>query len=895
MIKKIELRFLFAIIFMFLFGSSFSQSIKVKGKVVDSLKNPLAYANILAEPIDNSKIVFAITDESGEYQLRLVKNLNYKIKISYLGYKPKIVSLKTEKDTVLDIILSEGIEVLDEVKIDAKLAVSIKKDTITYLTDKFKTGEERKLRDILKKLPGVEVDREGNVTVQGKRITQVLVENKQFFTGDSKLAVNNIPADVVSEVEVLDNYSDVSILKGLEDTNDVAMNIKLKEGKKKFWFGDIDGGLGVTDRYLVHPSIFYYSPNTSTNIIGDANNIGIKSFSFKDYLDFEGGYNKILLNPKAYFSRLNDDFSQFLNNRNFKNSTHNFLAASINQTLSEEANLNGYAIYSQSDNELESRNINEYLNETGSIFEERTTTNNPQNSLVIGKLGLESIKEDGTTLKIQSFVKASDNKSFGNTNSRFGSEDNSINSSLISDNLEFKQNFEWYKSISKKHTLTAIGNISIARNSSLINWLTSTNVFQNSVPIVDDSVFDISKDKQTSSQNLSILLKDYWVLSNSIHIYTTGGVEFYNDNFESKEFQALSNDNVNDFGSNGFGNDIESDFSNSYFGTQLKFQKGKFTLRSGLFYHYYYRKLNQLSENLFLNKNYFLPELLLKVDLKRSEKINIRYNLKTRFPSISRLIANQTIIDFNSTYKGDSKLENELYHQASIRYFRFSILRKLDYNLSVNYRKTEKGIRNTAILDDINFVNQPILVENADELISFSGSLRKGIGDFSIQLGSSASFSNYVQILNEDVLKNISRIYNFNTGLKTSFDDFPNIDLTYKKSFNNYKTPLNSSKFENDIFNLILEYDFLKNFIFNLDYSYQKFNNKTINNKNENDILNASLFFQKESSPWSFEITINNLFDNKSLRASSFSNFLISDQRTFILPRIIMFKIGFKL
>ena len=501
-IEKTKVLYLITMLLLFCANFIFSQSVELKGKVVDSIQVPLYYANILAEPIDSSKIIFAITDEKGRYQIKLSKNKTYQLKVSYLGYRPKSILYLAKKDSIYNFVLDERIEILDEVKIDAKLAVSIKKDTITYQTDKFITGEERKLRDVLKKLPGIKVDRNGNVTVHGKKVTKVLVENKEFFTGDSKLAVNNIPANAVNEVEVLDNYSDVAILKGLEDSDDMAMNIKLKEGKKKFWFGDVEGGAGVTERYLAHPSLFYYSPKTSTNIIADANNTGTKSFTFKDYLDFEGGYNKILLNPKAYFSRLNDDFSQFLNNSNFKNSKHSFLAGSINQTLSNKTNLIGYGIYSNSENELESRSINEYISETESLSENRVSISNPRNRFAIGKIALENVKENGTTFKIQSFIKYSNNKDLIITNSRFNSENNFINSNSQIDNIDFKQNIEWYKGVSESHTITAIGNINFTQGNTLVNWQTNDNVFQNVIPIIDDSTFDITKDKETSSQNI---------------------------------------------------------------------------------------------------------------------------------------------------------------------------------------------------------------------------------------------------------------------------------------------------------------------------------------------------------------------------------------------------------
>jgi hypothetical protein len=273
-----------------------AQQILVSGIITDSLQNVLPYANILAIPqSDDQEVKFTITEKDGSYKLGLIKNQTYELTVSYLGYKSQTLTITTsDQDIVKNFVLLENPDQLDEVNIKYTPPITIKKDTITYDVTKFVTGEERKLRDALKKLPGVEVNREGNVTVNGKKITKVLVENKTFFTGNSKLTVNNIPADAVEKVEILDNYNEVAMLKGLQDSEDMAMNILLKDDKKKFVFGDIEVGAGIEDRYLLHPNLFYYSPKTNLNFIGDLNNQGIKSFSFNDYLDFDGGFGKLI-------------------------------------------------------------------------------------------------------------------------------------------------------------------------------------------------------------------------------------------------------------------------------------------------------------------------------------------------------------------------------------------------------------------------------------------------------------------------------------------------------------------------------------------------------------------------------------------------------------------------
>ncbi len=244
------MRKLVCTICIFIIGySCLAQKSTYSGKVTDSIDNPLRGTNLIAIPqSDALGMEFSITDEQGRYRLNLQKDSMYVLEVSYLGYQKITDTIIATQDITRDFTMKESNESLEEIVLKAKMAVVVKEDTITYRTKIFKTGEERKLKEVLEKLPGVEVDRAGNVTVNGKRVDKLMVDGKTFFTGSTKLAIENIPADAVEEVEVLDNYSEVPFLKGLEDSDKMAMNIKLSEGKKKFTFGDIEAGGGIEEQ-----------------------------------------------------------------------------------------------------------------------------------------------------------------------------------------------------------------------------------------------------------------------------------------------------------------------------------------------------------------------------------------------------------------------------------------------------------------------------------------------------------------------------------------------------------------------------------------------------------------------------------------------------------------------
>ena len=164
----------------------------------------------------------------------------YKVQVSYIGMKTLVDSISTKEiDITKDYILMPD-NSLDAVELTYELPVTIKGDTIVYNADSFKNGSERKLGDVLDKLPGVEINDSGQIEVEGNVVQKLTVNGKDFFDGDSKLATENIPSNAVDKIEVLRNFSEVSQLRGVQNNqNNVAINIKLKEGKENFWFGDV--------------------------------------------------------------------------------------------------------------------------------------------------------------------------------------------------------------------------------------------------------------------------------------------------------------------------------------------------------------------------------------------------------------------------------------------------------------------------------------------------------------------------------------------------------------------------------------------------------------------------------------------------------------------------------
>jgi hypothetical protein len=343
-----------------------SQSFSVRGTVKSNEGNALEMANLIAMlASDSSMSGFGFTDENGQYKIALEPNTSYRLRVSYLGFETQDVVFTTGEakgSLVKDIILIKKDETLEEVEVVEEMPIMISGDTISYQADAFNTGTEKKLEDVLENLPGVEVDENGEVTIEGKPVEKVMVEGKDFFDGDTKMATKNIPANAIDKIQVLRNYNDVRPLGGVTNNEDrIAINIKLKDGKKNIFFGDVSAELGLDSRYLIHPNLFYYTPKMSFNFIGDANNIGKPAFTQRDFYKFSGGFRGINSKTGSSLNVAND----LGVNLQQTNKTIDYIsqlgALNFSYNPSKALSVSGFLIGSNTDVELKNRNINNYV------------------------------------------------------------------------------------------------------------------------------------------------------------------------------------------------------------------------------------------------------------------------------------------------------------------------------------------------------------------------------------------------------------------------------------------------------------------------------------------------------------------------------------------------------
>ena len=167
----------------------------------------------------------------------------------------------------------------------------VKKDTVNSMPSAFKTKPNSTAEDLLKKLPGVEVDKDGNVKAQGEDIPKIYVDGKEFFGNDPKMATKNITADMIASVQVFDDMSDQAKFSRIDDgSRTKAINIKLKKDKRKGYFGRAAAGIGTDGRYMGSITANRFNDNRRISIVGGFNNLNRQTFNFNDIVANMGGF-----------------------------------------------------------------------------------------------------------------------------------------------------------------------------------------------------------------------------------------------------------------------------------------------------------------------------------------------------------------------------------------------------------------------------------------------------------------------------------------------------------------------------------------------------------------------------------------------------------------------------
>jgi len=882
---------------------SFSQSVRFDGFIQDEQKNPLEMANIMAvNTATKAMDSYGITNDKGRFQLTLKPNTSYTVKVSYLGMKSKEIAVSTKGENIVQNIVMDdtGIE-LEGVEIVREMPVSIKGDTIVYNADSFKTGTERKLEDVLKKLPGVEVNADGEIEVEGKKVSKLMVEGKDFFDGDTKLGVKNIPADAIDKIQVLRNYNEIGALKGLEnDQDNVAMNIKLKEGKKNFWFGDMTAGIGVGEldsRYIINPKLFYYSPKYSINLITNFNNIGELPLTAQDYFKFTGGFKNMMKKGGSNFNIASNDLGiSILRNNRAKEIETKFGATNFAYSASKSWNISGFGILSTSKTDLETKSQTTILDSGDQ--QKRDELTHQKNNLGLFKLSSTYKPNDKFQFDYDILTKLSKQEEDSDLLRESIVENKSDAETIFTNKKQnptsINQNLSLYYTQSDKNIFAFEMQHLYQEENPFYNANLRTQPFVLSgyIPVQANERNDLNQDRFVKTNKLDAKLDYYYMVTPKSNINITFGNTYSHQDFNSHIFQMLDNGDRNDLNDPENNNQVRYNFNDTFLGFHYKILTGKFTLTPGVSLHSYAMTNEQSGTDYSQNFTKILPDLFALYQIKKSETLTYNFSLSNDFTDINQLASGYVLSDYSSLFRGNRFLENATSQVHSLRYFKYNMFNFENIFANATYTRKVDAIKTKAKFTGINQESNPYNSNLADETFFGVGNYgRSFLKNYKASLNASLNWSKFNNIQNEVLTTTESFVQSYTVKASTNYKNFPNIEFGYNALINKYS----GSTYYTDKPFARLDYYFLNSFSFVSEYEFYHYYNGSKAVNNEYDFLSASLIYQKKDSKWEYKVAATNILNTRYLNDDSFSQFSTRVSQYTVQSRYIIFSMKYNL
>ena len=902
-------RLLGALTFLLAFAAH--GQIKLEGVVRDSLNNPLELANVIAINQETKQMAsYGITNDSGRFQIELGPNGNYQIQISYVGMQTlKEIIATQESDIVRDFLLTPE-NALDEVEVVYEMPVQIKGDTLVYNADSFQDGSERKLEDVLEKLPGVEINEDGQIEVEGKVVNKLMVNGKDFFDGDTKLATKNIPSKAVDKIQVLRNYAEVGQLRSVRNNQDnVALNIKLKEGKENFWFGDITAGAGTSPDdalYVLQPKLFYYSPKYTINFIGDFNNTGEVALNRRDIRNFSGGF-------RVPSSNSGTDISLGNNNLNFLTDQNNTLeiesklaTANFSYSPTSAMDISGFLIYSSSRILSRETSFIQYTNPELGIPDEATE-----------QLGRER-SEEGLLKLSASFQPNYSNQVDYDILARVSDDRQRqlVASSVLGDTdrrddftpVSVRQNLNYYYTLNENNIFAleaqhVIKDEDPFYNAILTNTAGNEDAFDSTAEQLGfdtgQSTYNFDQNRRVRSNQLDAKLDYYNILNKKSNLNLTLGVILSQQEFNSSIFQFLDDGTtlqpaptINEGRSE---NDTEYNFSDIYLGVRYRVKSGKFTITPGLSAHVYGNQNTQFGTTFEDNFFRVLPELETRIDLKKSESLTLRYNMRNLFTDVTRIAEGLVLNNFNTIQFGESELENALSHNISLLYNSFNLFNYTNVFARAAYSNNIDQIRSLTDFENVIRTSTFFNSSFADETFSLFGRIQRTFGKVQATLNASFNYSKINQFIQEQRSLNEGFTQTYTPGIRTNFKVAPNVSLRYRYNVTNNNQGGGETRFVTNAPSVDFDAYIWKSVTLRSDYTYT---NQDLGNGNSQSFQtwNASLAYRKDKdAKWEYELRATNLLDIDSQVRNSANDVSVFTSETFIQPRFLTFRLIYSL
>ena len=806
-----------------------AQNISIEGTIMDSvLKKTLTSATVsLANAKDSSLINFTRANDDGFFQFKNIVPGKYLLSVSYIGYQPLWLGLKmgtTNKLSLGNIYLTDASQISTVTVTARRPPVVINGDSIEFNSENFKTVPNAVVEDMLKKMPGIEVDKAGAITVNGKSVTKVYVNGKEFFTGDPKMATKNLPADAVDKIQVYDRKSDQAMFTGIDDGNEeTAINIKTKKDRKQSTFGKIGSAFGTPGRFDGQGNVNRINNDEQYSFIGTANNVNKQNFNNGDITNFSGGGGGrggggVSLNFSggdggtdanargvADTYSLGGNYSNILNNKkmDFNTNANVTDVSRYNTSKSYTQNLIPGNIFNRTSNSVsDSRNQQQRLN---------VTIDNKVSETFSYKF----------TPSISQQHNVSNSESTTNTTLPDGTPTNGTATKAysVSDATNISNTLLLRKKFAKKgrtisSTITQGYNESSANGSQYTDQLYYTKGI-----LTKDSILDQQNKRKGLTQSYSANVVYTEPITKKSLLEFNAYLNQNNSNTSKRVFDKNGPNGQYDLLNTRLTNEFNSEYTYAGGGMNYRLNQKKYNFSTGFSMQNAMLNGVNTSSNTKIKQDFkdILPSATYQYNFSQTQNLNFTYRTSTNQPSLTQL---QPVLDqsnINNQTIGNPNLKRTYNHNLNLRFFSTKILAQRNFFALINAQFADNSIVNyDSILPTRQTLSKPV---NVNGIYRVNATMNYGFGVKKlysrINFGLNAGYNNNVNyansILNTIIIKSFSPSITYSFSLDGVID----INLVARHNYNNTNNAINKALNTNYI-TRVYNADFINYLPFNI-------------------------------------------------------------------------------
>lgn len=858
-----------------------------RGMLLDSLQLPVFDASITAFDSENNSAGFTFSDKNGEFELKMKCNQKYEIEVEHIEFESKLIKVDLLKSIREKIILTRSVVQLEDVVAKGRVPIRVKGDTIEYDADSFTTGEEEDLEDLLKKLPGIEVEN-GKVYHQGKQINSIKVDGREIFGGNTKLLTKNLPSDVVDKIQLNKKFKANPFANSLQDEEQPELNIVLKEDKKSLIFGNITIGGDAHKNYDLQEKLFRFSPKTDATLISDFNTYGKEVFDSEDYFHFLGGMSEFQQEGGLNALRNSMSAINFASGKSASEVQNHLGALHFGYEPNSRLHVNGFSLATHNRNKFKSSSKRIYQD-----FSHKDENNNTEEILsIISRIEMKYTSRNNYNIRYrvnfnqQNMDNSSDVASFLNdSNDAFSNR----NSFVDRKNSSLNQRFSFIKKVGSDDNFGLYLTHLYQNETPNLRVSSDKQPFNNLFDLVpENGLYKINQNQNLKANTFQVLSIYNHLITNLSNIRIKLGV---NQSFQKLDNQIIGNQTLLENNEANYLSDFK--FGEYYADATYtrKINKFKFDLGAGL-HHYNTTNKNKIKDTEIAITR-VLPHLKMEYNFSTNKAIRLNYEHKYEIPQIRELTEAYDLKGYYNLFVGNHQLNPSRYHRINLRYNFYNFYKFMSFWASASYNRKIDNIRRAGTLDNLNQISSPFNNQTPEDNwqgnIYFTKRLTKM---YSLKINGISSFSNFISksngieskansIFNSFTLTNTLKIrkkVEVDLGMKWNSNIYEINKI--KNNFNNY------SPFAKGAF--VLSDRFL--FETKYAYDYQLSNGEEIN---QNHDLSATLRFKPMKKLYT-RFIVGNLLNGNKLVNSGFNNFYTYISEKEVLGRYFIVNIRYK-